>query len=243
MAEKKKRGVAFNFTEAEEVFLVKLVISVKDVLISKKSDQFTNKQKNEQWRNLAATFNAQCSSVSGFVFVCVFCVCVLCFYLFVFFCFFPQQRDWVQLRDKFYKMKKALRSEAAESKNEIFQTGGGSKKRKALLIDRDPIFLELEALMHTSVHGMAPMVGDDNFVPAGNTTQQPIVVAAQPMNNTPQTMPEPSNETQAPDNASAALDDNGRITPDIFSSEENDLEIEFLDYTVESINGEFIVNL
>lgn len=74
-----------------------------------------------------------------------------------------QAREWTQLRDKFYKIKKVLRSEASDEKNEIFQTGGGTKKKKTPLVDRHPIFLELAALMYTSIHGLNSMPGDDDF--------------------------------------------------------------------------------
>lgn len=66
--EKKARATTTNFTIEDEHLLVQLVISAADVLVSKKSDQFTNAQKNEQWKNLAKTFNSSGSTVS----VCVF---------------------------------------------------------------------------------------------------------------------------------------------------------------------------
>lgn len=156
--EKKVRASATNFIPTDEELLVQLVISVKDVLISKKSDQFTNVQKNEQWKKLAVTYNASAFAVS-----IVLC-CVVLILPFISFVFSFQPRDWQQIRDKFYKIKKLLRSEAAEVKAEIFQTGGGRKqKKKTPLVERHPIFQELSALMHTSIHGLNAMPGDDDF--------------------------------------------------------------------------------
>lgn len=68
---KKARTCATDFIEKDEVLLVQLVISVREVLINKKSDQFTNHQMNEQWKKLAVTFNAAAASVGN---VCVFSV-------------------------------------------------------------------------------------------------------------------------------------------------------------------------
>ncbi|KAL1489253.1 hypothetical protein ABEB36_014186 [Hypothenemus hampei] len=96
--EKKQRSS--NFSKEEELLLVEEVLKLKQIIENKKTNNYSNTEKNEAWQKVERAFNAKGARV----------------------------RCLAQLKSKFDNLKTKARKYAVEHKNNYKGTGGGPSK-------------------------------------------------------------------------------------------------------------------
>ncbi|XP_072384633.1 myb/SANT-like DNA-binding domain-containing protein 3 [Diabrotica undecimpunctata] len=89
-----------NFTANEIDVLVSLVEKFKEIVECKKTDTITNNGKEAEWRKIEMQFNSICGT----------------------------GRTAKMLRSKWDSLKKSIKKEYADYKQQLYKTGGGPKR-------------------------------------------------------------------------------------------------------------------
>lgn len=194
---KEKKERTANFSLAEEVQLLRLVLDRKEVIESKATDAQTNESKEKAWDDVQKGFAvASPALVVSRLSFCVVCVIQIDVF------FFRQPRSKKSLQLKYKNLKKFVKDKVAAHKRGVMGTGGGSGPGE--LTFKHPIFMELYEAIRLTVDGHPPRYDNDD-------------------NDDAVASLEPTNAVEVPNDAIEVIEEDFNLDSD-FIMEENYLD-------------------